>query len=142
MTVQTLYSGFDSLQANRYGLGATKKTATRYMWSVAAVSDTSYTRLDKIPYAYPNLTRRQVPEAGTDNVTAGSAGVIDTAMKYINIQIGEHEINSHMTIEQFGGVPINHIVRSGRVVESNFGEDFDYITMEDGNYTASWLHRR
>ena len=77
------------------------------MWSVGAISDTSYTRLDNVPYIYPNITRRQVPETGTDNVTAGSAGVIDSTMKYINIQIGAHEQNVHMTLEQFGDVRID-----------------------------------
>ena len=45
-------------------------------------------RLDgQMSYAYPNITRRESPEAGTDNVDAGGAGVYDTTMNYTNIQI-------------------------------------------------------
>ena len=139
MTVQTLYSGFDSLRKNRFGLGATKKTASRYLWSVGAISDTSYTRLDNVPYIYPNITRRQVPETGTDNVTAGSAGVIDSTMKYINIQIGAHEQNVHMTLDQFGDVRIDEIVRPERIIAEDGtpdmfynGDDRDYFIAESG----------
>ena len=128
-----ILSGFASLRENRYGLGATKKTATRYMWSRDAVSDTSAVKSDLL-YSYPGVTRRKVPEAGTDNVAAGSAGVYNTTMNYTNIQIGEHDMGHQMTLEQFGGVPINHIVRSGRVVDTNSDDDFDFIVMEDGSY--------
>ena len=38
---------------------------------------------DQMAYAYPNMTRRESPEVGTDNVDAGSAGVYDTTMYYI-----------------------------------------------------------
>ena len=143
MTVQTLYSGFDSLRKNRFGLGATKKTASRYLWSVGAISDTSYTRLDNVPYIYPNITRRQVPETGIDNVTAGSAGVIDSTMKYINIQIGAHEQNVHMTLEQFGDVRIDEIVRPERIIAEDGtpdmfynGDDRDYFISEDSSSTV------
>tara|TARA_Y100001938_G_C8096406_1_gene438448 strand:- start:1316 stop:4777 length:3462 start_codon:yes stop_codon:yes gene_type:complete len=139
MTIQTLYSGFDSLRKNRFGLGATKKTASRYLWSVGAISDTSYTRLDNVSYIYPNITRRQVPETGTDNVTAGNAGVIDSTMKYINIQIGAHEQNVHMTLDQFGDVRIDEIVRPERIIAEDGtpdmfynGDDRDYFIAESG----------
>ncbi|MDP7368311.1 MAG: hypothetical protein QGH83_13765, partial [Candidatus Pacebacteria bacterium] len=144
MTVQTIYSGFASLQKNRKGLGASKKTATKYMWAQDAVSDSTPVRMDNIPYAYPNIIRRKVAEHGTDNVTAGSAGVYDSTMNYTTIQIGEHEINSHMTIDQFGGVQIDEIVRPTRVqVELatgafgiSDGDDIEYIMMEDGSHYA------
>ena len=126
-------SGFASLRENRYGLGATKKTATRYMWSRDAVSDTSGVQSDLV-YSYPGVTRRKVPETATDNVTAGGAGVYNSTMGYTTIQIGEHDMGHQMTLDQFGGVPINHIIRSGRVVDTNFDDDFDFIIMEDGSY--------
>ena len=55
-------------------------------------------------------------------------------MGYTTIQIGEHDMGHQMTLEQFGGVPINHIIRSGRVVDTNSDDDFDFIVMEDGAY--------
>ena len=136
MTIQTLHSGFDSLQKNRYGLGATKKTATKYLWSVGGGSDTTPVRMDKIPYAYPNITRRKVPEIGTDNVAAGSAGVYDSTMKYTTIQMGVYDAGTQMTLESFGGVQIDEIVRPSRVLISSVGDDVDSILMEDGTYHA------
>ena len=56
-------------------------------------------------------------------------------MGYTNIQMGVHDQKMHMTIEQFGNVPINEIVRTGRLVgDNNSGDDFDFILMEDGNF--------
>ena len=134
VTVEIL-SGFDQLRENRFGLGATKKTATRYMWSVGAVDDTSPYKQTALEYAYPGIIRRQIPHTAEDNVNAGNAGVYNSTMGYTNIQMGVHDQNMHMTIEQFGNVPINEIVRTGRLVgDNNSGDDFDFILMEDGNF--------
>ena len=147
ITIRSIYSGFDSLRKNRYGLGATQKTATKYLWATAypATPDTSPQRLGGgLDYAYPNLTRRSVPETGTDNVTAGGAGVYDSTMNYTNIQIGIWEMGSTMTIGSFGDVPINHIMRSSRMVLDAFStsdvnergqhDDVDHLLLEDGNF--------
>ena len=128
-----ILSGFASLRQNRYGLGATKKTATKYLWSVGATSDTTPQRQTLLNYAYPNSIRRKVPETGTDNVTAGSAGVYDTTMNYTTIQIGQHEINSQMTLESFADVRIDEIVRPSRIVdEDGYGNDTFNLLAEDG----------
>ena len=138
ITIRSIYSGFDSLRKNRYGLGATQKTATKYLWATAyrATPDSSPQRLGGgLDYAYPNLTRRSVPETGTDNVTAGGAGVYDSTMNYTNIQIGIWEMGSTMTIGSFGDVPINHIMRTKFICdEPGTGDhhDIDYIVYEDG----------
>ena len=141
ITIRSIYSGFDSLRKNRYGLGATQKTATKYLWGTAypATPDSSPQRLGGgLDYAYPNMTRRSVPETGTDNVTAGGAGVYDSTMNYTNIQIGIWEIGSTMTIGSFGDVPINHIMRSSRLVddaaENGNHDDVDHILFEDGDF--------
>ena len=142
ITVEIL-SGFDILQRNRYGLGATKRTASRYMWAVGGYADTGPVRQTNLEYAYPNITRRQFPETGTDNVTAGTAGVYDSTMNYTNIQIGVHEQNMHMTLEQFGGVQIDEIARPERIIaEDGTGDmyynenDRDYFISEDNSYTV------
>ena len=138
ITIRSIYSGFDSLRKNRYGLGATQKTATKYLWATAypATADTSPQRLGGgLDYAYPNLTRRSVPETGTDNVTAGGAGVYDSTMNYTNIQIGIWEMGSTMTIGSFGDVPINHIMRTKFICDepgTGVHDDIDYIVYEDG----------
>ena len=147
ITIRSIYSGFDSLRKNRYGLGATQKTATKYLWGTAypATPDSSPQRLGGgLDYAYPNMTRRSVPETGTDNVTAGGAGVYDSTMNYTNIQIGIWEIGSTMTIGSFGDVPINHIMRSSKMVLDAFStsdvnergqhDDVDHLLLEDGNF--------
>ena len=131
-----ILSGFASLRENRFGLGATKKTATRYMWSRDAVSDTSAVKSDLV-YSYPGITRRKVPETGTDNVTAGGAGVYNSTMNYTNIQIGEHDMGHQMTLEQFGGVRIDEIVRSARILDTDpVGDDVDTLLMEDGSHQS------
>ena len=148
ITIRSIYSGFDSLRKNRYGLGATQKTATKYLWATAypATADTSPQRLGGgLDYAYPNLTRRSVPETGTDNVTAGGAGVYDSTMNYTNIQIGIWEMGSTMTIGSFGDVPINHIMRSSRLVDDaaehgNHDDVIDHILFEDGDFIQMEEH--
>jgi len=147
ITIRSIYSGFDSLRKNRYGLGATQKTATKYLWATAypATADTSPQRLGGgLDYAYPNMTRRSVPETGTDNVTAGGAGVYDSTMNYTNIQIGIWEMGSTMTIGSFGDVPINHIMRSSRLVddaaEHGNHDDIDHIIYEDGDFIQMEEH--
>ena len=147
ITIRSIYSGFDSLRKNRYGLGATQKTATKYLWATAypATPDSSPQRLGGgLDYAYPNMTRRSVPETGTDNVTAGGAGVYDSTMNYTNIQIGIWEMGSTMTIGSFGDVPINHIMRSSRLVddaaEHGNHDDIDHIIYEDGDFIQMEEH--
>ena len=148
LTIRSIYSGFDSLRKNRYGLGATQKTATKYLWATAypATADTSPQRLGGgLDYAYPNLTRRSVPETGTDNVTAGGAGVYDSTMNYTNIQIGIWEMGSTMTLDSFGDVPINHIMRSSRLVDDaaehgNHDDVIDHIIYEDGDFIQMEEH--
>ena len=136
ITIQAIYSGFDSLRKNRYGLGATKKTATKYLWATSySTQDTAPIRQTDFEYAYPNMTRRKVPETGTDNVDAGGAGVYDSTFNYTTIQIGVHEINSQMTLESFADVPINEIMRSAFLtdeIENGIHDDIDYILFEDG----------
>ena len=148
ITIRSIYSGFDSLRKNRYGLGATQKTATKYLWATAypATPDSSPQRLGGgLDYAYPNMTRRSVPETGTDNVTAGGAGVYDSTMNYTNIQIGIWEMGSTMTIGSFGDVPINHIMRSSRLVDDamehgNHDDVTDHILFEDGDFIQMEEH--
>jgi len=134
ITVEIL-SGFDILRRNRFGLGATKKTASRYLWSVGSV-DTTPQKQTYLEYAYPNITRRHIPETGTDNVGSGGAGVYDSTMNYTNIQIGAHEQNVHMTLEQFADVQIGEIVRPSRVIDEDglFGDGDDSVNLlaEDG----------
>ena len=125
-------SGFASLQKNRYGLGATKKTATRYLWSQNASSDASPVQ-NELSYAYPGITRRQTPETGTDNVDAGGAGVYDSTMGYTNIQIREHDIGIHMTLDQFADVRIDEIVRPSRTIdEDSYDDTIINLLAEDG----------
>jgi len=146
LTIRSIYSGFDSLRKNRYGLGATQKTATKYLWATAYVNDTSPQRLGgSLEYAYPNMTRRSVPETGTDNVDAGGAGVYDSTMNYTNIQIGIWEVGSQMTLDSFGDIPINHIMRSSRLVDDaaehgNHDDVIDHILFEDGDFIQMEEH--
>ena len=146
LTIRSIYSGFDSLRKNRYGLGATQKTATKYLWATAYVNDTSPQRLGgSLDYAYPNLTRRSVPETGADNVDAGGAGIYDSTMNYTNIQIGIWEVGSQMTLDSFGDVPINHIMRSSRLVDDaaehgNHDDVIDHILFEDGDFIQMEEH--
>ena len=100
-------------------------------------------RLDgQMAYAYPNITRRESPESGTDNVDAGGAGVYDTTMNYINIQIGAHESNVHNRISDFADVRIIDIIKCGREFlelscQTNKHEgdnDYEFTIMEDGSY--------
>jgi len=148
ITIRSIYSGFDSLRKNRYGLGATQKTATKYLWGTAypATADTSPQRLGGgLDYAYPNLTRRSVPETGTDNVAAGSAGVYDSTMNYTNIQIGVWDMGSQMTLDSFGGVRIMDIMRGSRLVDDaaehgNHDDVVDHIIYEDGDFIQMEEH--
>ena len=104
---------------------------------------------DQMAYAYPNMIRRESPEAGTDNVDAGGAGVYDTTMNYTNIQIGDHESNVHNRISDFADVRIVDIIKSGReileigddtsgsvVYNANRDSDseYEFTIMEDGSY--------
>ena len=104
---------------------------------------------DQMAYAYPNITRRESPESGTDNVDAGGAGVYDTTMNYTNIQIGDHESNVHNRISDFADVRIVDIIKSGReilevgddtsgsvVYNANRDSDseYEFTIMEDGSY--------
>ncbi len=64
-------------------------------------------------------------------------------MNYTNIQIGVHEQNMHMTLEQFGGVQIDEIARPERIIaEDGTGDmyynenDRDYFISEDNSYTV------
>ena len=144
ITVEIL-SGFDSLQKNRYGMGATKKTATKYLWGAGGWGDTSPIKQTNLEYAYPNITRRGKPHTAEDNVAAGSAGVYNSTFNYTNIQVGTQEQNVHMTLEQFGDVRIDEIVRPERIIAEsgtsemdNFGDDRSYfITEDDTGYIES-----
>ncbi len=97
---------------------------------------------DQMAYAYPNITRRESPESGTDNVDAGGAGVYDTTMNYTNIQIGDHESNVHNRISDFADVRIVDIIKSGREFleigsQTNKHEgdaEYEFTIMEDGSY--------
>ena len=57
-------------------------------------------------------------------------------MNYTNIQIGAHEQNVHMTLEQFADVQIGEIVRPSRVIDEDglFGDGDDSVNLlaEDG----------
>ena len=144
ITVEIL-SGFATLQKNRYGMGSTKKTAAKYLWAMGG-SDSSPVKQTNLEYAYPNITRRSVPFTGTDNVTAGGAGVYNSTMKYTNIQVGAHEQNVHMTLDQFGDVRIDEIVRPERIIAesgtsdmTNEGDDRSYFLAESGTpSTETW----
>ena len=57
-------------------------------------------------------------------------------MNYTTIQMGVYDMGTQMTLESFGGVQINEIVRSSRVLISSVGDDVDTILMEDGAYHA------
>jgi len=93
-------------------------------------------------YVYPNITRRESPETGTDNVDAGSAGIYDTTMNYTNIQIGAHESHVHHRISDFANIRIVDIIKSGREFleigsQTNKHEgdnDYEFTIMEDGSY--------
>ena len=109
-------------------------------------------------YAYPNMTRRESPEAGTDNVDAGTAGVYDATMTYTNIQISDHESNVHNRISDFADVRIVDIIKCGREILENTEElvdgngdsfdpkqyaytpnqdsdaEYEFTIMEDGSY--------
>ena len=100
-------------------------------------------------YVYPNITRRESPETGTDNVDAGSAGVYDTTMNYTNIQIGTHESHVHHRISDFANVRIVDIIKSGREVleahddtsgsvvysaDRDSDAEYEFTIMEDGSY--------
>ena len=145
ITVEIL-SGFASLRKNRYGLGSTKKTATRYLWGAGGWNDTAPVKQTNLEYAYPNITRRQKPHTAQDNVAAGSAGVYNSTFRYTNINVGTHEQNVHMTLDQFGDVRIDEIVRPERIIAEsgtpdmeNFGDDRSYFLAEDGTpSTETW----
>jgi len=93
-------------------------------------------------YVYPNMTRRESPETGTDNVDAGSAGVYDTTMNYTNIQINAHESHVHNRISDFGQVRIVDIIKCGREfleignqTNKHEGDDgYEFTLMEDGSH--------
>ena len=108
-----------------------------------SITEDAPNRLDgQMAYAYPNITRRESPESGTDNVDAGGAGVYDTTMNYINIQIGAHESNVHNRISDFADVRIIDIIKCGREFlelgcQTNKHEgdnDYELTIMEDGSY--------
>ena len=108
-----------------------------------SITEDAPNRLDgQMAYAYPNITRRESPESGTDNVDAGGAGVYDTTMNYINIQIGAHESNVHNRISDFADVRIVDIIKCGREVlelveQTNKHEgdnDYHFTIMEDGSH--------
>ena len=109
----------------------------------ASVTENAPNRLDdQMAYAYPNITRRESPEVGTDNVDAGGVGVYDTTMTYTNIQISDHESNVHHRISDFADVVINDIIKCGREVlelgeQTNKHEgdnDYHFTIMEDGSH--------
>ena len=109
----------------------------------ASVTEDAPSRMDdQMAYAYPNITRRESPESGTDNVDAGSAGVYDTTMTYTNIKIWDHESNVHHRISDFADVRIVDIIKSGREFmeigsQTNKHEgdnDYHFTIMEDGSY--------
>ena len=142
VTIEIL-SGFDQLQKNRYGMGSTKRTASRYMWATGAIDDTSPVKQTNLEYAYPGVTRRQVPHIAEDNVTAGGSAVYNSTMGYINIQVGAHEQNVHMTLEQFADVRIDEIIRPDRILAEDGtpgmgyqGNDRDYFISEDDSNTV------
>ena len=97
---------------------------------------------DQMAYAYPNITRRESPESGTDNVDAGSAGVYDTTMNYTNIKIWDHESNVHNRISDFADIRIVDIIKCGREFleigeQPNKHEgdnDYYFTIMEDGSH--------
>jgi hypothetical protein len=110
----------------------------------ASVTEDVPNRLDgQMAYAYPNITRRESPESGTDNVDAGSAGVYDTTMNYTNIQISDHESNVHHRISDFRDVVINDVIKCGREFleigeQTNKHEgdnDYEFTIMEEGSYS-------
>lgn len=110
----------------------------------SSVTEDSPTRIQNpyYSYVYPNITRRESPETGTDNVDAGGAGVYDATMTYTNIQIGAHESNVHNRISDFANVRIVDIIKSGREFleigsQTNKHEgdnDYEFTIMEDGSY--------
>ena len=109
----------------------------------ASVTEDVPNRMDgQMAYAYPNITRRESPESGTDNVDAGGAGVYDTTMTYTNIQIGDHESNVHYRISDFADVVIEDVIKCGREFlelscQTNKHEgdnDYHFTLMEDGSY--------
>ena len=125
----------------------------------ASVTENAPNRMDdQMAYAYPNITRRESPEVGTDNVDAGTAGVYDATMTYTNIQISDHESNVHHRISDFANVRIVDIIKSGREVLENTEElvdgngdsfdpkqyaytpnqdsdaEYEFTIMEDGSY--------
>ncbi len=108
-----------------------------------SVTEDAPSRLDgQMAYAYPNITRRESPESGTDNVDAGSAGAYDTTMNYTNIKIWDHESNVHNRISDFADVRIVDIIKCGREFleigeQTNKHEgdnDYEFTLMEDGSY--------
>ena len=132
ITVEIL-SGFATLRKNRFGMGATKKTATRYLWGIDGFSDTSQTQQSELVYAYPGVTRRVKPHTAEDNVAAGSAGVYNSTYNYTNIQVGTHEQNVHMTLDQFADVRIDEIVRPSRTIdEDSYDGTIINLLAEDG----------
>ena len=109
----------------------------------ASVTENVPNRMDdQMAYAYPNITRRESPESGTDNVDAGGAGVYDTTMTYTNIQISDHESNVHNRNSDFANVRIVDIIKCGREVlelgeQTNKHEgdnDYHFTIMEDGSH--------
>ena len=107
----------------------------------ASVTEDAPSRMDdQMAYAYPNITRRESPESGTDNVDAGSAGVYDTTMTYTNIKIWDHESNVHNRISDFRDVRIVDVIKCGREFleigsQTNKHEgdnDYHFTIMEDG----------
>ena len=109
----------------------------------ASVTEDAPSRMDdQMAYAYPNITRRESPESGTDNVDAGSAGVYDTTMTYTNIKIWDHESNVHNRISDFRDVRIVDVIKCGREFleigsQTNKHEgdnDYHFTIMEDGSY--------
>ncbi len=109
----------------------------------ASVTEDVPNRMDgQMSYAYPNITRRESPEIGTDNVDAGGAGVYDATMTYTNIQISDHESNVHHRISDFADVRIVDIIKCGREVlelaeQTNKHEgdnDYHFTIMEDGSH--------
>lgn len=117
----------------------------------SSVTEDTPTRIQNpyYSYVYPNITRRESPEVGTDNVDAGGAGVYDTTMNYTNIQIGAHESHVHNRISDFANVRIVDIIKSGREVleahddtsgsvvyraDRDSDAEYEFTIMEDGSY--------
>ena len=117
----------------------------------SSVTEDTPTRIQNpyYSYVYPNITRRESPEVGTDNVDAGGAGVYDATMTYTNIQIGAHESNVHNRISDFANVRIVDIIKSGREVleahddtsgsvvysaDRDSDAEYEFTIMEDGSY--------